>query len=85
MPLSGFIVDRLGWEAMFYVFGSLSLFWAIIWFYFARESPEKMSRINSDELAYIKSKITAPKTISPKIPFKNIFLSLPYWVRLTTI
>ena len=56
MPLSGVIVERLGWEALFYVFGALSLLWGLLWFLFARESPDQMTWINSDELAYIKSK-----------------------------
>ena len=56
MPLSGVIVERLGWEALFYVFGALSLLWGLLWFLFARESPDEMTWINSDELAYIKSK-----------------------------
>ena len=81
MPLAGVIVERLGWEAMFYIFGALSLIWSIIWFLVARESPEKMSRINEDELSYIKSKVVTTDKNTTKIPFKNICLSLPYWVR----
>ena len=53
MPLSGVIVERLGWEAVFYVFGALSLLWGLLWFLFARESPDQMTWINSDELAYM--------------------------------
>ena len=82
MPLSGIIVERLGWESVFYVFGALSLLWGLLWFLFARESPDQMSWINSDELDYIKSKVATVDQKSKKIPFKNICLSLPYWVSL---
>ena len=81
MPLSGVIVERIGWEAMFYIFGALSLLWGIVWFWVARESPDKMTKIDSNELAYIRSKVVTFDKKSTKIPFKNIFLSWPYWVR----
>ena len=74
MPLSGIIVERLGWESVFYVFGALSLLWGLLWFLFARESPDQMSWINSDELDYIKSKVATVDQKSKKIPFKNICL-----------
>ena len=74
------IVSLLRWEAVFYVFGALSLLWGLLWFLFARESPDKMTWINSDELAYIESKVVTVDQKSKQIPFKNICLSLPYWV-----
>ena len=65
---------------MFYIFGAFSLLWGLLWFLFARESPDKMTWINSDELTYIESKVVTVDQKSKKIPFKNICLSLPYWV-----
>ena len=70
---------------MFYIFGALSLLWGLLWFVFARESPDKMTWIKSDELAYIESKVVTVDQKSKKIPFKNICLSLPYWVSFNSL
>ena len=41
MPLTGIICDYLGWEAAFYIFGSVGIVWFIFWAIFIYDSPEK--------------------------------------------
>ncbi|XP_068217631.1 vesicular glutamate transporter 1-like [Palaemon carinicauda] len=44
MPLCGLIIANHGWEAQFYVMGSLSVLWSCIWFSFMYNSPEEHPR-----------------------------------------
>ena len=41
MPLTGIICDYLGWEAAFYIFGSVGIVWFIFWAILIYDSPEK--------------------------------------------
>ena len=47
MPLSGWLCQTVGWSAMFYIFGSISLIWVAIWFWLAANSPEESKTIDS--------------------------------------
>ena len=80
MPLSGYLIDLIGWQGMFYAFGGGCCLWIPVWFWFAKDSPEKMTRINPKELAYLKATVNSAKNSDKKTPWVNIFLSLPFWV-----
>ena len=46
MPLSGWLCQTVGWSAMFYIFGSVSLLWVALWFWLAANSPEDHKTID---------------------------------------
>ena len=39
MPISGILADNLGWESVFYFFGTFGVIWFIFWNYFCHNSP----------------------------------------------
>ena len=55
--LAGYIADNLGWEAVFYVTGSLTLVWVVFWFYLAYDTPRLHPRIDKEEMEYIETSL----------------------------
>ena len=84
MPLSGLLCHSLGWPVMFYIFGSISCVWVVLWFWIAEDTPEKYTSMDPIELRYIKEQL--PSTTAPKkaVPWINIWCSLPFWGLLVT-
>ena len=83
MPLSGYLIDLIGWQGMFYAFGGVCCLWIPVWFWYAKDSPDKMARINPKELAYLKATVNPVENSEKKTPWANIFLSLPFLVSQT--
>ena len=44
--LAGYVSDHLGWEAVFYVTGGLSLVWVVFWFILVSDTPAQHPRIS---------------------------------------
>jgi predicted MFS family arabinose efflux permease len=57
---SGLIADSLGWEAVFYIQGCLSVIVVAAWLYVVYDSPELHPRISAKEREYIKSSTFTP-------------------------
>ena len=45
-PLTGVMTDYFGWESCFYLVGSLSCVWFVLWTYLVYNSPEEHPRIS---------------------------------------
>ncbi len=41
LPLTGVICNYLGWEAAFYIFGSIGVVWFVFWCFLAFDTPAK--------------------------------------------
>lgn len=83
---SGLILRDLGWEAVFYIHGTLPLIWCIVFYYFFEDSPEKQKFITEEERSLL---ITAyghrtPQSAKAKVPWKSIFTSVPFWALIWT-
>ncbi|XP_066967806.1 sialin-like isoform X2 [Macrobrachium rosenbergii] len=82
LPLCGVIIDWYGWEAAFYVTGSLSLIWCIFWFGLMYDSPSVHPRISQEEREHIELSVSvggSSRLPSKRIPWKSIASSLPMW------
>ena len=79
MPISGIICEKLGWPSMFYIFGSVSCTWVILWFIIAQNSPAEYKSIDQRELEYITAELPTSKDNKKSVPWKNIFCSIPFW------
>ncbi len=53
LPLGGLLCQTIGWQFIFYIFGSLGIVWFIIWWICASASPSDHGFINETEKAYI--------------------------------
>lgn len=80
MPVCAYLAKALGWESIFYFFGTLGLIWFSIWWVVVAETPAEDSRISKAELKYIQDSLGNIDT-SRKIthPWKKILLSMPVW------
>ncbi|XP_068905629.1 vesicular glutamate transporter 1-like [Tenebrio molitor] len=78
MPASAYLATVLGWPSIFYLFGSVSLVWFVIWWIFVAESPAEDPRISKEELEYIQNtlvNVDCKRNI--RNPWKRIFTSKP--------
>jgi sugar phosphate permease len=82
--IAGSILIAFGWRAIFYIFGSLGVLWAIVFSVFYRNIPEEHKGVNRMELASIRG-VNPDGTIKPPAitrvatPWKQILLSPNMW------
>jgi sugar phosphate permease len=82
--IAGSILLALGWRAIFYIFGSLGVLWAIAFNFFYRNLPEDHKSVNPAELARIRG-VNPDGAIKPaaitrlETPWKQILLSPNMW------
>src|ERR1700686_4664570 len=82
--IAGSILIAFGWRAIFYIFGSLGVVWAIAFSFFYRNIPEEHKGVNRMELASIRG-VNPDGTIKPPAitrvatPWKQILLSPNMW------
>ena len=50
---SGWMLERFGWESLFYSFGSLGFLWIPFWIMFAYEKPYEHPKMTKAEADYI--------------------------------
>ncbi|KAL7642849.1 UNVERIFIED_CONTAM: hypothetical protein RMT77_006137 [Armadillidium vulgare] len=76
--ICGVIISDLGWEAVFYISGALSLAWVIVWTLLMHDTPAEHPRILEEEKRYIESSITSDNK-KRKVPWLKMLLSIPLW------
>ncbi len=79
--VAGTIMIAFGWRAIFYIFGSLGVVWAIVFNLFYRNRPENHSYVNAAELAEIRGadSSSGPALERPATPWKRILLAPNMW------
>lgn len=84
--VTGLISDSAaGWPITFYLYGSVSLVWCLLWFAFASNSPTEHKTISIEERNYINAytDVADDKNAnSGKTPWKEIVGSVPVWAIL---
>lgn len=86
LATSGQISYNLGWQLIFYIWGSLGILWSIIWISYGSNSPKDNINISDEEKKYIMDNI---KTIINNndnyyipTPWSKIFQSIPFYAVL---
>src|SRR6266478_1145841 len=77
-PLITFLMLHYGWRASFCVCAGLGLIVGAVWYLTARDSPAEHPSVSREELAFIRSGLTAKTSIEdhPKlVPWKNVLTS----------
>jgi len=82
--IAGSIMLAFGWRAIFYIFGSLGIVWAIAFNFFYRGLPEDHKGVNAMELARIRGvnpdgTIQSPAVAHLATPWEQILLSPNMW------
>ncbi|XP_037805952.1 LOW QUALITY PROTEIN: putative inorganic phosphate cotransporter [Lucilia sericata] len=82
--MSGFLLSRSGWPAVFYTFGCLTFLWFIFFSLFCFSDPASHPFIKSKEKEYLIQElgsITRRRDLGAT-PWKQIFLSMPMYALL---
>ena len=80
-PIVVWLIAEFGWRTPFYVFGVLGLFWAVLWFWYYRDTPDEHGSLNEAERELIREKLGAPNKRSAKdVPWGIILGTRQIWV-----
>lgn len=72
------IITLYSWHWSFYIYGFCGLLMFFIWHFYAKDIPEKHSKVNQAELSIIRDNdINEEKFLS--IPWKKYFLNIQFW------
>ena len=82
--VAGSILLAFGWRAIFYIFGSLGVIWAVAFALIYRNRPEEHRGVNQGELAQIRGRnadgtIVQLSTVRQPVPWGRIFSSPNMW------
>lgn len=79
--ICGFIIKHFGWRLVFYTSGTIGMFWCLMWFLLAFNTPEEHPRISCHEFEYIQRNIddSIRAGHGMHVPWKSIFTSLAAW------
>ena len=75
LPLVAYLIDAWGWRTIFYFFGAIGVFCAILFYIFFRNTPEEHSKISKEEADFIKANREKEKTNTKAITLGTILKS----------
>jgi sugar phosphate permease len=79
-PLVVALIAAWGWRAPFFVFGSLGVAWAALWFWYYRDTPGEHRGVNAAELALIHSALGARRAAGkPLVPWRSLLSHATLW------
>ncbi|MBM3793718.1 MAG: MFS transporter [Acidobacteria bacterium] len=75
------MIGAYGWRMPFFVFGALGVVWALVWFWYYRDTPDEHPSVNQAELKLIHGGVGKPKArTSGKVPWSEILASPTLWM-----
>jgi ACS family sodium-dependent inorganic phosphate cotransporter len=78
LVVTPYLVERLGWEWAFYLFGALGVFWFLAWQSSVTAEPAQHPRISPEELALIQAG-APPADPGASPPLRSFLRSAPVW------
>jgi ACS family sodium-dependent inorganic phosphate cotransporter len=78
LVVTPYIVESLGWQWAFYLFGILGAVWYLIWHRSVTAIPSDDPGIGAEELEIIRAGAT-PQAAGEAVPWKALLTSLPVW------
>ncbi|XP_078491657.1 sialin-like [Ciona intestinalis] len=80
-PFAGYVSETLGWEAVFYILGGVTVGWSVVWILIVSDSPRTNRCITAAEVAYIENSIgfTLKDMQSQDVPWGAIMKSRSVW------
>eukprot|EP00798_Chlamydomonas_sp_ICE-L_P012429 gene12429-15628_t len=79
LSLSPQMIEQLGWQSVFYVFGSTGVFWYFTWQKLSHSTPREDPNISEGEVAYIEATTISRKEGPVKIPWKELLSRKEVW------
>jgi MFS transporter, ACS family, glucarate transporter len=84
LPLLGILISEVGWRSTFLILGFAGIIWAIFWYLWFRDLPEKHPSLSESEKQYIitNRQQQSSDTVAPDIPVRKIFASGNVWLAM---
>ncbi|KAK2713801.1 sialin-like [Artemia franciscana] len=85
LPLSGILAGKLGWDWVFYIQGTISIIWCVLWIFLVFDSPLNHRFINSVEKQFLidsmnlNTSVEGLKKQEVPPPWTDILKSMPFW------
>jgi ACS family sodium-dependent inorganic phosphate cotransporter len=76
--LTGPIIERYNWQAVFYIFGALGFIWFFFWHRLVSNSPQTHPTITAAELQFIEENAETAKR-TETVPWKGLLSSPAIW------
>ena len=82
LPLVAGLIEFTSWRMSFVILGIIGIVWAVIWYFWFRDSPSEHPGISEKELRYIEENVQQPAAASEneKISFGKMFKSKTMWL-----
>ncbi|MBN1996794.1 MFS transporter [candidate division KSB1 bacterium] len=85
LPFVAWMISATGWRVSFFILGAIGIVWAVIWYWWFRNTPEEHPNISDDEKKYILKYRQQAKDMQSKsaaISFSIIFGSDNVWLAM---
>ncbi|XP_028920922.1 sialin isoform X2 [Ornithorhynchus anatinus] len=79
LPLSGLICFYMNWIYVFYLFGTVGVFWFVLWIWLVSDTPDTHKTISQSEKEYILSSLKNQLSTQKSVPWKPMLKSVPLW------
>jgi sugar phosphate permease len=74
------LMAAYGWRAAFFVFGFIGLFWAAIWYWYYRDTPQEHASVNEAERNLILNSVGGARAAKTRsVPWRQILASSTLW------
>jgi len=82
LPLVAGLIEFTSWRMSFVILGIIGIVWAVIWYFWFRDSPSEHPGITEKELRFIEENVQQPTAASgnEKISFGKMFKSKTMWL-----
>ncbi len=78
------LINMLGWQSVFYIFGSMGVVWFVWWLKKSSSNPFDDPEISEEEEAFITQNTAARCDLQKSIPWKLILSKKPVWALITS-
>jgi MFS family permease len=78
-PIVVWLIASYGWRMPFFVLGFLGLLWAVVWFWYYRDTPEEHRDVNEAERTLIRDQAPVRRSVGGAVPWKAILSSGNLW------
>lgn len=80
-PIVAWMILAYGWRMPFLAFGCLGVGWAMLWYFWYRDTPEEHRQVNAAERALIQTSLGGARPgRSSSVPWKLILSNRSVWV-----
>ncbi len=82
LPFAAWLIDLTSWRMSFMILGAVGILWALIWYWWYRDSPKEHSAVANSELKVIQEGTKNEKGTRKAISFKKLFSSGGMWLMM---